>query len=185
MIELQHLNEPPSLIRYRSRAPHAPWGQADFVPVRDDIRHSLHAEQDGLCVYCETSLTPDKSHVEHIKPKGTYPGLTYDFKNLALSCNEPTHCGHFKKNREIAVEPRSGCNEYFQLMTSDGKLVPAADLSDSDRHDALQTIEVLGLNTPALARQRQQFAATVQFLQKDEVGDFLSTAQFRHTLQRI
>lgn len=185
MIELQHLNEPDSLVQYRIHNPHVPWGRNDFLQVRDDIRHSLHIEQDGLCVYCENILGRDDGHVEHIKPKGNYPALTYAFDNLAHSCNGPNHCGHYKKNSEIPVEPRPGCNDYFQLMVSDGKLIPASVLSAADRGKAKKTLSVLGLNVPALARQRQQFARTIQYLSSDDADNFLASAPFRHTLQGL
>ena len=184
MIELHHGNEPESLARYRRDHSGSPWDSPEFHPVREEIRHALHTEQEGLCVYCEQKVDRDGGHLEHIKPRSSHPRLTYDYGNMAHSCNGRNHCGHYKKNLEIPIEPRPGCNDFFEVMFSDGKLVPAENLADHRQRQAETTLSVLGLNSPALARQRQQYAASLRFLANEqEQHDFLRTAPFRHCLK--
>lgn len=184
MIELEHTDEPLALVRYRRNNPNASWGEDGVNPVKDEIHRALDHEQDGLCVYCENNIDRDSCHLEHIKPKSRFQNLTFVYDNLAQSCNEQHHCGHFKANKEIPIEPRLGCNSIFQLMAFDGTLVPAADLAEADRNKAETTINLLGLNTPSLARQRQQFAFVLQSLNNfQELNDFSQTAPFRYTLK--
>ncbi len=186
MIELQHQDEPEALARYRRRNPGGNWGTVELRPVKTEIRHALHREQAGLCVYCECKVGPDDGHLEHIKPKGRYPELTLAYKNLAHSCNASNHCGHCKGSREIPIEPRLGCNRFFKLRLRDGRLVPASGLDEEEKKQAASTLEVLGLNCAALCNQREQFVRVVQSLADPlEIEEFLETAQFRWTLQGI
>ncbi|MEZ5673573.1 MAG: retron system putative HNH endonuclease [Thiotrichaceae bacterium] len=64
-----------------------------------DVKHALHRhlwhEQQGLCVYCQQRI-PEKtvkqsskeirSHIEHIRPRSTYPQRIFDHHNLSVSC---------------------------------------------------------------------------------------------------
>lgn len=184
MIEMQHHRGHKELQKYHKDNPNAKWGQDDFWQVRDKIRHDLHTEQQGLCVYCEKKIGKDEGHVEHIQPKGKFPALSFVFDNLAHSCNGTKHCGHFKDNNVLPVEPRPGCNRYFALMARDGKLVPASDLNEDKKKKAKETLRILGLNTSALTRQRQQFAMVIRSLDNVmEVNSFLQDSPFRWSLQ--
>ncbi len=188
MIELQHHNEPESLIKYRRDNPNVQWGEDDFWPVKKEIRHTLHTEQEGLCVYCEKEIGQNDGHVEHVKPKGKpeFSALTFAFDNLAHSCDSSEHCGHFKKNHILPIEPCPGCNRYFELMTRDGKLVPASGLNENEKKQAKDTLCVLGLNTSAIARQRQQFAMIIQsFENLADIDIFLQQSPFRWVLQGV
>lgn len=70
----------------------------------------LENEQKYLCIYCESKVDLDSSHIEHIRPKAQngYPHLTFEYTNLVVSCNGTCHnqeednsshsCGHIKEN---------------------------------------------------------------------------------------
>ena len=181
MIEMHHNHEPEALRKYRHDNPGANWQTENFQPVKELIRHALHQEQEALCVYCEQKVDKDGGHLEHIKPKEKFPAQTFVYDNLAHSCNGPKHCGHLKQGQELSIEPRPGCNRYFELMAWDGKLVPAAGLTEVEKQQAAETINtILGLNVPKLTRQRQQFARIIQSLATpQEITEFLQTAPFR------
>ena len=186
MIEMQHQAEPVTLEQYRRKNPQANWQTEDFLPVKSDTRHALHFEQGGLCVYCEKKIGQDDGHVEHIKPKGKYPVQTFVYDNLAHSCNGPKHCGHQKGGQEIAIEPRHGCNSFFELRERDGILEPAAGLAEHEQQQAQETLDILGLNHSKLSNQREQFASVLRFLaSSQEVSEFLQTAPFRWSLQGL
>ncbi len=186
MIELQHGSEPPALKQYHVQHPHGTWDDEDFQAVKPIVRRQLNQEQEGLCVYCEALLAEDAGHVEHIKSKGLNRHLTFQYDNLAQSCNGPGHCGHHKKRQVLPVEPRVGCNRFFALMAQDGKLIPAPGLPQHEAQQAEETLRVLSLNAPALARQRKGFVDTVRYLSgKNEVDDFLATAPFRWSLRGL
>lgn len=186
MIELQHQDEPVVLEKYRQQHPQANWETAGFQPVKEETRHALHIEQDGLCVYCEQKICLDEGHVEHIKPKGKYPAQRFVYNNLAHSCNGQKHCGHNKGGHEIAIEPRQDCNRYFELRERDGILEPAADLNEDEEQQARETLRIIGLNNAKLSNKREQFAAVIRYLANpQEVTEFLQTAPFRWSLQGL
>ena len=151
MIELQYsISEPAELARFRRRNPGAAWGNPDFETVRPIIRHQLNREQESLCVYCECALGSDDGRVEHIKSRAANPALTFVYDNLAHSCSEPNHCGRRRGSLDLPVEPRPRCNRFFTLMALDGRLAPASGLANLEVQQATDTINVLGLNDPAL-----------------------------------
>lgn len=186
MIELYHRQEPQSLVSYRRIHPNASWGEDEFYQVKNEIHSALDIEQEGLCVYCEIIIDRDKSHIEHIKPRKWHQGLTFIYDNLAQSCNATDHCGHRKGNKEVPIEPRSGCNDLFDLMASDGRIVPVAALEIEVRQKVETTLDILNLNNSALSRRRRQYALVIlSLLNPADVNDFLKIAPFRHILKRI
>jgi len=186
MIELEHGPEPAELKKYRARHKGGAWNDPAFESVRHIVRRRLNSEQEGLCIYCENVLDKNDGHVEHIKPKRPNPGLTFVYDNLAHSCDGPGYCGHHKKEQTLPIEPRPGCNRFFVLMTLDGTLEPSPDLLPEETRQAKATRRILGLNTPALARQRKSFVDVIRSLSsKTEVAEFLSSAPFRWSLRGL
>lgn len=76
---------------------------ADFMrtPCHVEVATSLLIEQCYLCCYCELEIDDRDCHVEHMEPRSENRGRTYDYSNLASSCNggHVEHCGHYKDNR--------------------------------------------------------------------------------------
>ena len=183
MIELAHqLDEPSDLARHRARYPTGPWKDKKFLPVKLIVRRQLNLEQHGFCVYCETKLGQDDGHVEHIKSKSVNPPLTFDYSNLAHSCNGPGHCGSFKLRQCLAIEPRPGCNRYFSLMESDGRLGAAMSLSPAEIEHVVGTVRILGLDNPSLAKRRMDLAKTIRTLPREQWSDFIASIPFRWTM---
>jgi uncharacterized protein (TIGR02646 family) len=187
MIELQHqLSQPPALSTYRKQNPGSAWDDPNFESIRPDIRHQLNLEQEGLCVYCENLLTEDEGHIEHIKPRSLNPALTFAYNNLAHSCDGQTHCGHHKKHQQLPVEPRPGCNRFFALMALDGNLVPTSELTASEAQQAIDTLNILGLNVPALAWRCKGYVEAIRYLSDPtDVAAFIATEPFRWSLRGI
>ena len=50
------------------------------------LSDKLFDEQYGLCAYTELRLDEDESgdHIEHVKPKSSFPKNTFDYQNLVL-----------------------------------------------------------------------------------------------------
>ncbi len=179
MIELQRNTEPLELRTYRLQHPGRSWDDPDFQMLKPIVRRQLNHEQEGLCIYCEGKLHEDEGHLEHIKFKRGNPSLTFVYDNLAHSCDGPGHCGHHKQQHVLPIEPGPGCNRFFVLMAQDGIL-------KRKNQQAEETVQILGLNAPSLARQRKSYIDAVCSLSnREEVDEFLSTAPFRWSLRGI
>ena len=77
------------------------WGAFIGTPCHGRVDAELRLEQQGLCCYCESAIVPDNSHIEHMEPRSSNAARTYDYDNLAISCNggRGEHCGHHKDDR--------------------------------------------------------------------------------------
>ncbi len=163
-----------------------------FNPYKKIVKACLHKTQEGLCIYCETSLQADKGQVEHIKPKGganAHPHLTFVYTNYAHGCisNHSKTCGQKKGSEILPIEPRPGCNDFFSIST-DGSLSPVPTLSDADKQRVRETIRILGLQHPPLVLERKKVIAAVLSVKTKLpalVPLFLSTRDFRHILKRL
>ncbi len=187
MVELEHGPEPVELKRFRGAHPGATWESDAFHAVRSIVRAQLHREQGELCVYCEGKVAPNGGHIDHIKPRAAHPEKTFVYENLAHSCSAEDHCGHAKADRPLAIEPGTGCNRYFSLAGSTGKLLPAPGLTTEDHVAAQRTIDILGLNrSPALVRQRLEYFNIIRGMPNPEDQQaFLSTAPYRWSLKGV
>lgn len=177
----------------------ADFDRLDFQPAKAAVKARRNADQGGLCIYCERKLVPTAGHVEHIHPKAGpegNPALTFTYSNLAHSCDGDAggspgqHCGHRKGHRPLPAPPGAGCNDPFLLMT-DGTVTadPATALTRQRRH-LLNSVQMnlLGLNEPALKREREQWVKTVQAVMAEDesmLAWFLSDKPFRHIMARL
>ena len=128
----------------------------DLLPgkIKTNLKKSLMKEQYGLCGYCCSTLTKDKSHIEHIIPHSSGK-QQLDYTNLICSCNgyniNRETCGHKKDNDFIPISPTDvDCESHFKYSTS-GKILP----SNSSDTDAKQTIDTLNLNSYELVTARK------------------------------
>ena len=93
MVEIGHIvAEPPSLAAHRENNPGGSWDQFPAIPEKQILRYQLNLEQDGLCIYCESELSADNGHVEHIKSKTLNSHLTFIYDNVAHSCDGSGRC---------------------------------------------------------------------------------------------
>ena len=133
-------------------------------------KYILRFEQNMLCIYCESKISPSResSHFEHIRPKakGKYPELTFDYKNLAISCNgtcsnkesdnEKHNCGHIKDNEYIEEKflhpfEVEDIALYFKYDFDDFKIYS----TDKDKTKSDYMIDTLKLNSGTLIVTRR------------------------------
>jgi uncharacterized protein (TIGR02646 family) len=190
MVELQHrANVPPELLPF-TNALATDFDGLGFRPVKKIVKACLHADQDGLCVYCEQHLRAEEGHIEHIKPKGgpnAHPHLCFVYTNLAHSCSNDRTCGHKKGASLLPTEPAPSCNSDWILLT-DGALGVVDGLSRGQRHRARQTRDMLGLNNAVLCQERKKYVAIFIALLREfphDAGAFLVSVPFRHILARV
>ncbi len=192
MVELQHrAGGIPALQDFLTNNPNAgiaDWGSQTFQPVKQLVKQALNQDQQGLCAYCERSLTETDGQIDHIKPKGGangHPELCFSYSNYAHCCINPKTCGQKKKDGLLPIEPRPGCNTQWTLST-DGTIEPVVGLIKAQRHKVNQTRDMLGLNKDsALVDDRQKWlnsALTVLRETPDDINTFLQSAPFRHIL---
>ncbi|WP_084623864.1 retron system putative HNH endonuclease [Oceanospirillum beijerinckii] len=140
-----------------------------------ELTTNLLVCQKSLCAYCEISLLHPQLgfHIEHILSKSLNPELTFEYKNLMLSCFKgggevpaseedpyPVSCGHalLKSSNEfdeaLFIRPtEADCERYF-FYELDGEIVPHDNLNAQESERAQHTIDVLNLNCRRLKRLR-------------------------------
>ena len=155
--------------------PQAAWQNFSSECTQHLINDYLGPEQYELCAYTELSLDELGCHIEHIKPKNKkhgYPQHTFDYQNLVASCldSDQLHqfsCadrfgGHFKLSNydaNLFISPlEPDCQRYFSYET-DGRVIPASNLSTTEAQRAQYTIDALNLNAPYLKQERLKVIA--------------------------
>lgn len=192
MVELQHRAQP-TLVLTQFLAVNPSLTVADFDsltfrPVKDAVKADLHADQGGLCVYCEKQLAANEGQIEHIKPKAGpngHPALCFTYTNYAHSCINPKTCGQKKGNGLLPIEPGPRCNTQWALST-DGTIEPIGGLTRNQAHTVRQTRDMLGLNKDSnLVDERQRWLKNVLTVLEQAPNDihiFLQNVPYRHIL---
>lgn len=129
------------------------WNMTDVPPSsRAQIWTHLDQMQGGLCAYCEGSLAQLGRHIEHRCARNDEPRRTFDWSNLYGSCDRGDCCGIFKDGEACPynhVDLLDPCvdepDDYFVIRPS-GQIEPRSDLSERDKHRALETLRVFNLN---------------------------------------
>lgn len=142
---------------------------------KEKVERLLFEKQVGLCCYTELNLTDFAReqgmgyHIEHEKPKSTFPQLTFNFTNLLLCALNDQDLkqfkgtfqfgGHFKKSNydaQLFISPHDEhCRKFFVYLSQTGEIGPNLSLSAEDQQKATYTIALLNLNAPFLRAERQ------------------------------
>ncbi|MBE9488298.1 MAG: TIGR02646 family protein [Bacteroidetes bacterium] len=147
-------------------------------PEKAILKDSLICEQKKLCCYCECRLINDDSnieregsnieredsHIEHFRPKDNsmFPELQFEYTNLFASCtknkgqcsSDKEHCGHKKSNyfSDKLISPlEKDCDKHF-IYSLEGEILP----KDENDDRAIETIEILNLNSELLIEKRKE-----------------------------
>jgi len=173
MREISSQGEPNSLAQWRSQY------QNDInygynligAELREEVLHSLVAEQRGLCAYTGIGVTVGSSHIEHLRPQAhCLNGEDVAYKNLVACYPNPNSpyvpFGALPKadwpppeEQHLFVSPRStGCEQRFKFNLR-GQI---AATSNSDSA-AIETIKRLKLDNVRLEGLRKEaIDATLQ-----------------------
>ncbi|MEM1415759.1 MAG: retron system putative HNH endonuclease [Myxococcota bacterium] len=153
--------EPKEWLAFRKQGVPSP--RYDDGP-KEPLRAALLAEQGHLCCYCMRRITGDSMKIEHWAPKGRFPELALDYRNLLGACfggearpgamptaDHQHHCDTSKKDQSITLDPRErSCERKIGYVSGSGKLIAVADDAATSRD-----IEVLGLNRARLEAGRK------------------------------
>lgn len=162
----------------------SPWKKFTQSREGGQVKITLHThllnEQKGLCIYCQQAI-PEKldspivySHIEHLKEKYRYAHLTFQHKNLSVSCNgfdcsvEESNliedfCGHKKgelgQKQEIAeklfLNPTEIADiENFFEYDFEGNIAPNEERSGAEQQKAKYMIDILDLQNDNLIQMR-------------------------------
>lgn len=145
------------------------WHDFAGTPCHANTRNSLAHEQSGLCCYCENTVGELDGHIEHMEPRSRNQERTYDYSNLALSCNgsgNGQHCGHFKDgshNRQYEWDPQKFSTPHDPETSLLFSYDTLGQMSPADHHPekAGYMIGYLNLNHPALVQRRYNHACTL------------------------
>lgn len=134
------------------------------------VGDSLRIEQHHLCCYCESAITVQESHIEHMVPRSADPSQDYDYANLAASCDggEVEHCGRFKDdrhqnpgytyNRTLFCIPHDPSTYRLFSYLPNGDIIAAHALGTTEGQRANDMIQYLGLACARLSGRRRSHA---------------------------
>ncbi len=158
-------DEPEDLAKFKASA------NEDWKPTYNDLRskektnihQNLLEEQGYICCYCGMRIDKENSHIEHLKPRNSFPEEQLNYNNLLASCqrerekNEPQHCGVKKAewyDQNLIVSPlEPHCSDFF-LYTGSGEILPTNVLEREIA--AVTTIDKLGLDINKLNAMRRE-----------------------------
>lgn len=148
--------EPPTLTTHR-QAPHADY---DNYADKEALRHSLVAEQRGLCCYCMGRIRngPEAMKIEHWRCQSRYPAEQLDYRNLLGACSggdgQPPrlqHCDTRKADRDLRWNPADPAHHLGTRLRYE---LDGSIRSDEAEFDT-QLREVLNLNLAVLKNNRK------------------------------
>jgi len=127
MLKVNKKSEPEEFTKYKSKNKIINWDSFS-TEIKQVLKQYLLEEQENRCCpYCEIEINLDKSHIEHIKPKNTFPKLLSDYNNLIACCIENKRCGNSKANKwdELFINPvTENPEDYFKYDIKTGKIIP-------------------------------------------------------------
>lgn len=174
MHQLERPEAPTCLSKYR----HSRHQWKDLTAEdKNEIWQQLEKMQLKRCAYCECKmiLHPERQdvHIEHFRPKSTYPQGTFEWKNLFGSCIHQDSCGRHKDHcgpydTNDLIKPDEEDPEAYFLFVSDGTIVPRQGLSEKDKKRAEVTLQVFNLDAKH---------GRLQSMRRSAVSPYLDTAE--------
>ena len=165
MIHIRKNKTPEFLVEYIRKNPSADYDNESFKEYYRPLREELIKEQKGLCAYCCSRITPERSHNEHIEPRhmqdGTKSKRSLDYRNIVASCNNNATCGKHKDNiydEKRFVSPlQDNCTELFSYD-------PSGNIYGDE-----YTISLLNLNSFDLRQARKSVYKSILYMTEEEI----------------
>ena len=176
-IEKPRESEAPEAFKaWKLRHPNSKYYRFKDARIKRIVKNSLIVRQKYLCCYCESRITDETSHIEHIEPqRGGLSHRTMDYANMAVSCiKDPKkfesqneggglgvlrdsylHCGHARGTLPAASPYDPRCSRLFAYSFS-GEIRVNPALTDAGEIElARESIDNLRLNVPPLVNLRK------------------------------
>ena len=148
---------------------------------RRKLRNVLSGEQGNICCYCMRRINGDVSHIEHFKPRETFPEDDLSYDNMFASCAgqideiilSNQHCDQRKNNwyNEKIPKPTEPDFEKCVSYRLNGEVKPYHDKNDMRYSLEKELIEKLGLNAPFLVRNRRTAIAKSEIMDDCEYSE--------------
>ena len=151
-------------------------------PEKQVVVQALLEEQGYICCHCEKSIVDVDCHIEHFLPQEHYPHRDLEYRNLHLSCvkqcstkqKEEQCCGHQKGNRLLPISPLDSEDRDRFRFNALGKIL----VQDETDQDAVETIEILNLNSESLRQARKyiidEFTVEEEQQSEEEFREFVA-----------
>lgn len=153
---------------------------------KQQIRAGLQQMQDDRCAYCEGKVF--SGHIERFRRRQCFPGLTFDWDNLFLSCGSQDHCGHYKDSKKVTpynpddlIKPDVDDPDTFLYFHSSGEVRVRGGTSKLATHRAEETIRVFNLNYGRLTAERR---AVLKTYKQSNLGILEELAQWDDQLRQ-
>jgi uncharacterized protein (TIGR02646 family) len=151
------------------------WKELDGQVRKDTREFILLEEQFLLCGYTEFYIDNEDCHIDHYVKRDLDNRLCYDWNNLIVAVNDDEYGAKYKdggngvKNLadyNLIFNPVNDTTQNFFRYTTDGKIHPADNLSQSDLNKAQKTINIFNLNHNSLKMRRKDLMLTMGALKK-------------------
>lgn len=175
MLKVNKEGEPDFLLEYKKKYSPKSWSDYNKDDIRTRIKENiLGLEQNEYCPYCEKRIyISDDAHMEHIKPRDSYPKEFQDYNNLLVSCNQKNSCGIYKKNRydnkfiNLVID---NPDNYFNYNIANGEIISKNNDENSNEYiRATYTINTLNLNCYELKEARKAFIDILEVYRENYV----------------
>ncbi|MDQ1249400.1 MAG: hypothetical protein QG597_3775 [Actinomycetota bacterium] len=138
------------------------WSRAVQDGCARIVREQLVESQHGYCAYCEVRPSGTRGpnsgwHVDHFRPKSSFPSLAFSWHNLIASCQLSDHCGNFKGDRFDAglIDPSAENPHDFLALGGSADIIARPELCARCTKRVNVTVEMLGLNRARLLIRRR------------------------------
>ena len=159
MLKVNKKSEPEEFTKYKSKNKIINW-DSFTAEIKQVLKQYLLEEQENSCCpYCEIEINLENSHIEHIKPKNTFPNLLASYSNFIACCLTKKRCGDSKANKwdELFINPViENPEDYFEYDIKTGEITPI--FKEGNRYEkAKYTIDLLNLNDNRLCNIRRKY----------------------------
>lgn len=134
-----------------------------------DVKRNLKIMFNDKCAYCESYIAHvSYGHIEHFRPKSTYPKQCFNWKNFLLGCEICNGSQYkatkfpLKRDNGPLINPTEENPSSFLLFEYDPATGTANVLGKNPRGDTTEI--TLGLNRPELVRHRSRIVRRMAVL---------------------
>lgn len=134
-----------------------------------DVKASLKNMFEGKCAYCESHLAHvSYGHIEHFKPKASYPNDCFNWENLLLGCEICNGSQYKSTHFPLAADGGPLVNPTIEdpFNFFDFEYDPLTGLANvlGKNNRGIKTESILGLNRPDLIRHRSRIVRRIVYV---------------------